>query len=65
MPAPVVETLEKAIAAASGNPELRAALAKMEQVPVTLGSRGMAERIRTERDRWGPIVKVTGYTAEE
>jgi tripartite-type tricarboxylate transporter receptor subunit TctC len=64
-PAPVVETLEKAIAAASANPELRAALAKMEQVPVTLGSRGMAERIRTERDRWGPIVKVTGYTAEE
>ncbi len=64
-PAPVVEGLERAIATASANPELRAALAKMEQVPVPLGSSGMAERIRKERDRWGPIVKATGYTAEE
>ena len=64
-PPPVVEGLERAIASASGRPELRAALAKMEQVPVSLGSRGMAERIRSERDRWGPIVRATGYTAEE
>ncbi|MBI0536122.1 hypothetical protein D9599_11110 [Roseomonas sp. KE2513] len=64
-PAPVVEALERAIAAASANPELRAALAKMEQTPSALGSRGMAERIASERERWGPIVRDTGYTAEE
>ncbi|MCK8787354.1 tripartite tricarboxylate transporter substrate-binding protein [Roseomonas sp. NAR14] len=64
-PQPIVERLESSIAAASANPELRAALAKMEQVPVLLGSQGMIERIRAERDRWGPIVRATGYTAEE
>ncbi|MCR0981108.1 tripartite tricarboxylate transporter substrate-binding protein [Roseomonas populi] len=64
-PAPVVERLERSIAAASANPELKAALAKMEQVPVPLGSQAMHDRIRTGRDRWGPIVQATGYTAEE
>jgi len=64
-PPPVVDGLERAIASASVRAELRTGLAKMEQVPVRLGSRGMAERIRSERDRWGPIVRATGYTAEE
>lgn len=64
-PAPIAANLERAIAAASANPDLRAALAKMEQATVEVGTRQMSERLVTERERWGPIVKATGYTAEE
>ena len=64
-PAPVVEGLERTIAAANATPEMRAALARMEQTPVVMGTRALTEHLARERERWGPIVQATGYTAEE
>jgi tripartite-type tricarboxylate transporter receptor subunit TctC len=64
-PAPIVEGLHRAIAAAARTPELQEALARMEYVPSTSTPEEFAARIRTERERWGPIVAASGFKPED
>ncbi|MFT8246952.1 Bug family tripartite tricarboxylate transporter substrate binding protein [Roseomonas sp. BN140053] len=64
-PAPIVEGLQRAIETATRDPQLRDALLQLEQAPLGTTAAALAERLRAERDRWGPIVRDTGYTAEE
>jgi tripartite-type tricarboxylate transporter receptor subunit TctC len=64
-PPALVEALQDCIAEALAEPELRAALDRMEQTPRGTGPAAFAARIRAERERWGPIVAATGYVVEE
>ena len=64
-PAPLVEGLHRAVTAAAAMPELQEALARLEYRTATMDPRAFAERIRTERERWGPIVQESGFKAEE
>jgi tripartite-type tricarboxylate transporter receptor subunit TctC len=64
-PAPIVEGLHRAIAAAAAAPELQEALARLEYRAATSPPQEFAERIRAERERWRPIVQESGFKAEE
>ena len=64
-PAPLVEGLHRAIAAAAATPELQEALARLEYRTAMMSPRDFAERIRAERERWGPIVQESGFKPEE
>ncbi len=64
-PAPVVDGLHRAVAAAAAMPELQEGLARLEYRAATSSPREFAERIRAERDRWRPIVQESGFKAEE
>jgi tripartite-type tricarboxylate transporter receptor subunit TctC len=64
-PRPIVTGLHDAITQIAGTPEMRASLLRLEQYPVRTTPVEFAARLQAERDRWGPIVRETGYTAEE
>jgi tripartite-type tricarboxylate transporter receptor subunit TctC len=60
-----VEALHRAIEQAAAHPEARAQLERIDQRPFSCTPEQFAGRIRGEIDRWGPIVRQTGYRAEE
>ena len=64
-PAPLVEGLHRAIVAAAGQPDLQEALARQEFRTVTMPPQEFAELIRSDRERWRPIVQESGFKAEE
>ena len=64
-PAPLVEGLQQAIVGASRRPDLVEALERMEYRTLTSTPGAFAERIRADRDRWGPIVQDSGFKAED
>ena len=64
-PGPLVDGLHRAIAAAAAAPELQDALARLEYRAATMAPRDFAERIRAEREHWGPIVQESGFKPEE
>jgi tripartite-type tricarboxylate transporter receptor subunit TctC len=64
-PAPVVDGLHRAVAAAAATPELQEGLARLEYRTAVMSPRDFAERIRTERERWRPIVLESGFKPEE
>ena len=64
-PAPLVEALHAAVEAAVALPALRQRLARLEITPMVLPPRATTARIRAEFEAWGPIVRASGFTAEE
>ena len=64
-PAPIVDGLHRAIAGAAATPELQDRLARLEYRTAMMSPRDFAERIRTERERWQPIVLESGFKPEE
>jgi tripartite-type tricarboxylate transporter receptor subunit TctC len=44
---------------------MRKSLTDLEQYPVSTTPEQFAARLRAERDRWGPIVKESGYKVED
>lgn len=64
-PAPLVEGLQQAIVGASRRPDLIEALERMEYRTLTSSPAEFAERIRADRNRWGPIVQELGFKAED
>jgi len=64
-PAPVVEGIHQSILAASTRPELAEALERLEYSVLTSTPAEFIGRIRADRDRWGPIVRESGFRAEE
>ena len=65
VPAPLVEALFRATAEAVAAPAMQAGLTRLEYRPGTLPQAAFAERIRAEREAWGPIVQATGFTADD
>lgn len=64
-PAEMVTALHRGIVAAAQQAELRAALERLEfSTVVSTSPRNFAERIRREREAWGPIVRDSGFTPE-
>ena len=53
--------LPEAVAA----PAMQAGLTRLEYRPGTMPQAAFAERIRAEREAWGPIVQATGFTADD
>ncbi|WP_376097279.1 tripartite tricarboxylate transporter substrate-binding protein [Roseomonas sp. CCTCC AB2023176] len=64
-PAPVVEGLHMAIAAATATPELREALGRQQFRVFTRAPAEFAAQIRAEREAWAPVVQASGFNAEE
>jgi len=64
-PAPVVQGLHAAIVAASREPDLVAALERLEFTNATSASpAAFAAQIRAERDLWRDVVRESGFTPE-
>ena len=64
-PAPLVAALNEAVQAAVEHRTARERLARLEMAPMMLSPEATAERIRSERDRWGPIVRAIGFSADD
>jgi tripartite-type tricarboxylate transporter receptor subunit TctC len=64
-PAPIVEGLHAALIAAAVNPGLQEALGRQELHIVTSTPQEFAQLIRSERDKWGPVVRESGFKADE
>jgi tripartite-type tricarboxylate transporter receptor subunit TctC len=64
-PAPIVQGLHAAITQVARQPEMIAALERLEFSANTSASpQAFADRIRRERDEWGPIVRDSGFKPE-
>jgi tripartite-type tricarboxylate transporter receptor subunit TctC len=64
-PVAVQAELEKAILAAAKSPRLVAAIEKLEFDSLVLNSGDFSRKLKTDFDRWGPVIKATGYTADK
>ncbi|MDB5944185.1 MAG: Twin-arginine translocation pathway signal [Ramlibacter sp.] len=60
----VVERLRRASEKAMTAPEVAAALATFAIVPATSTPAGLAALQKAEHDRWGPVVRSIGFTAD-
>jgi tripartite-type tricarboxylate transporter receptor subunit TctC len=63
-PAEVVERLHKATAKAMTAPEVATGLATFAIVPTTSTPAALAALHKAEHDRWGPVVRSVGFTAD-
>ncbi len=61
----VLNPLHAALVAAAQTPEVRDVLSRLEFSTETMEPAAFAERIRVERDFWGPIVAASGFRPEE
>jgi tripartite-type tricarboxylate transporter receptor subunit TctC len=64
-PSAVINALNAAISDAAKSPEMTDALAKFGNEPVFATPQQFAEMLKTAIDRWGPVVKASGFVAEE
>jgi tripartite-type tricarboxylate transporter receptor subunit TctC len=63
-PASVLAELEKAIVAAAKMPRLVAAIEKLEFDSAVVSSTDLSRHLKADFERWGPVIKATGFTAE-
>lgn len=56
--------LEAAMTAAARSPRLIAAIEKLEFDSDIRSSADLARHLKDDSERWGPVIKATGYTAE-
>jgi len=61
----VVEGLNAAMRRVAADPEVRAAMIRVDQHPVSTTPAEFAERLKAERARLEPIVRASGYKVEE
>jgi len=64
-PAATVQRLNTLVREALQQPEYIAALANYGLEPVHQSPEEFARRVKADLDRWGPIVRATGFTAED
>ena len=64
-PAALVEGMRRAIVEAVETPALSEAFTRLEFRPFTAESQAFAQMVRAERDRWGPIVRESGFQPED
>jgi tripartite-type tricarboxylate transporter receptor subunit TctC len=65
MPPGVVAALNAAIAEAVGSPEVTESLARMGSDALSEPPDAFAARLKADMERWGPVVKASGFVAEE
>jgi tripartite-type tricarboxylate transporter receptor subunit TctC len=64
-PPAVVAELHAALRAAAAQPRVIAALEKLEFDPVSMTQAEYAALLKADYERWGPVIKATGYKAED
>ena len=64
-PVAVQAELEKAMLVAAKSPRLVAAIEKLEFDSLVLNSGDFSRKLKTDFERWGPVIKATGYTADK
>jgi len=64
-PAETVQVLGAAINAATGSPEMARSLAKFGNEPAIETSDEFAATVRADYARWAPVVKASGFVAED
>lgn len=64
-PAAVVAELHAALRAAASQARVTTALAKLEFEPVSMTQPQYAALLKADFERWGPVIKATGYKAED
>ena len=57
--------LEKAMVTAAKSPRLVAAIEKLEFDSAVLNSVDLSRQLKADFERWGPVIKATGYTADK
>jgi tripartite-type tricarboxylate transporter receptor subunit TctC len=64
-PGAILQSLHSAITRIAAMPDMVAALDRLEYLPtVSATPQAFAERIRREREEWGPIVQESGFKPE-
>ena len=64
-PPAIVEALHRGVAEASANPEYQEALARLELTPMPMASAAFAARMRSDYEKWGPVVAESGFQPDE
>lgn len=64
-PAPMLAELEKAMLTAAKSPRLVAAIEKLEFDSEVLNSVDLSRKLKADFERWGPVIKATGYTSDK
>jgi tripartite-type tricarboxylate transporter receptor subunit TctC len=64
-PADIVKRLANGIADASAFGDSQRSFIKMGMEPVAMTAVGFAAAVKDDLERWGPIVKASGFTAED
>jgi tripartite-type tricarboxylate transporter receptor subunit TctC len=64
-PPAVLAELHSALRGAVTQTRVTAALEKLEFDPLSLSQAGFAARLKTDFERWGPVIKSTGYRADD
>ncbi len=64
-PKATLTDLEKALMAAAKQPRLVAAIEKLEFDSDVTSAADLASHLKADFDRWGPVIKATGYKAED
>ncbi|WP_165943637.1 tripartite tricarboxylate transporter substrate-binding protein [Roseicella aquatilis] len=64
-PAGHVQQLYDAVRVAAEKPALRETLARLEYGIVNLAPADYAASLQADRDRWGPVIRATGFKAED
>ena len=65
MDAAMVEKYNKAIGAALTNPNVKAGLERVGMSPAPTSAQALAKLQQDEREMWGPVIKASGFKAEE
>jgi tripartite-type tricarboxylate transporter receptor subunit TctC len=65
IPAPVLAELEAAMTTAASRPRVVGAIDKLEFDTLVQGRAEFTARLKADLERWGPIVKATGYKVED
>ncbi len=63
-PAPALDKLSAAAAAAIRAPDVAERLASLGFEPVGSSAEALAQRMREDRARWEPVIKASGYVAD-
>ena len=64
-PTEQVNKLNALVREGLASPEMVAALAKSSLQPITQSPEDFARMVRADHARWAPIVKASGFSAEE
>jgi tripartite-type tricarboxylate transporter receptor subunit TctC len=64
-PPDIVRALSRAIGEVTGSPEMAQSVAKFGNEPTFQSPEQFAATVKADLDRWGPVVKASGFVAEE
>lgn len=65
VPGPLLASLHQAAAGAVAAPAMREGLMRLEMTPMVMSQAAFIDRIRAEREAWAPIVRASGFSADD